>query len=56
MNAAEWEELRSMAEESFWVTRVIGMCNPRKLQTASMNQAHSAMPQDILHYLQGQKA
>ncbi|KAJ9104390.1 hypothetical protein QFC20_004526 [Naganishia adeliensis] len=24
MNAAEWEELRSMVEDSFWVTRVIG--------------------------------
>jgi hypothetical protein len=27
MNAEEWQELRSMVEDSFWVMRVIGKCD-----------------------------
>lgn len=40
MNAEEWQELRSMVEDSFWVMRVIGMCNVGHSQRILLTRAH----------------
>lgn len=40
MTAEEWQELRSMVEDSFWVMRVIGMCFTRHLGDTYPNRAH----------------